>query len=112
MTFDPTTNRIPWGLLTEEEREVLEGWPWGWEGSPPNVPHWLDIGSPKFMPEVVYRGKPDPERVETWVDAGPIYANTWNDKQSAINYAQDDSLALFRLTYNEDGSDPQVEVVK
>ncbi len=31
MTFDPTTNRIPYGLLTPEEQATLKAWPHGWE---------------------------------------------------------------------------------
>jgi hypothetical protein len=29
MTFDVTTNRIPYGLLTPEEQAILKAWPYG-----------------------------------------------------------------------------------
>ena len=65
--FDPTTNRIPFGLLSEDERKALEDWPHGWEiyflhnecwnPSPP-YPNW--------HPDTVYRGKPAPVVTSAW----------------------------------------------
>lgn len=59
MAFDPTTNRIPFGLLTPGEQKTLKAWPHGWEfhleGS------WGYIATkPSWIKHFVYRGKPAP----------------------------------------------------
>jgi hypothetical protein len=46
MTFDPMTNRIPWGMLTDDEKTVLKGCGGPWvvfnqlEGWHPCNPYW------------------------------------------------------------------------
>ena len=69
--FDPTTNRIPFGLLSKDERTALMGWPHGFEF------WWEEDGWDHVIPcwenDTVYRGKPAPPVVvTTWT---PIYEN-------------------------------------
>jgi hypothetical protein len=64
--FDPTTNRIPFKLMTGDERAALYAWPhgWeyfgvcGWEETPEPVPSWFST--------TVYRGKPAPVVTSVW----------------------------------------------
>jgi len=63
MTFDPTTNRIPFDLLTEDEQAALKSWPHGWTYH--GMDEWLEI-NPKWAGSVVYRGKPAPVVTSTW----------------------------------------------
>ena len=56
--FDPTTNRIPFGLLSEDEQTALMDWPHGFEfwreddGWDHVIPCWDNA--------TIYRGKPAP----------------------------------------------------
>jgi hypothetical protein len=67
--FDPKTNRVPYGLLTEEEREVLCTWPHGWEYY--TCSEWKLTHASKgyFGSGEIYRGKPAP----------PIITSTWTN---------------------------------
>jgi hypothetical protein len=59
--FDPTTNRIPFFLLTPEERESLLAWPHGWE-----YLYYGQVGTmenPASYPTLVARGKPAPKKI-------------------------------------------------
>lgn len=72
--FDPTTNRIPFGLLSEDEQTALIHWPHGceiwWEDKENN---WGFIVEPQWQHNCIYRGKPKPPVVtSTWT---PIYSN-------------------------------------
>lgn len=59
--FDPTTNRIPVGLLTQEESDTLKTWPHGWETFTYRHPNtWITIEAPSWVIDYVYRGKPAP----------------------------------------------------
>jgi hypothetical protein len=72
--FDPTTNRIPFFLLTPEEREALMSWPHGWEylyygrtepmSNPANYPNLVSpMSNPANYPNLVSRGKPAPKKI-------------------------------------------------
>jgi hypothetical protein len=56
--FDPTTNRIPFGLLTSEEQAILKAWPHGFEFYLSG--DWCDCPITSWAPRLVYRGKPAP----------------------------------------------------
>ena len=58
MTFNPTENRIPFGLLTKEEQEALKAWPHGWEAY--IGPNWDPVLKPSWTHYIAYRGKPAP----------------------------------------------------
>lgn len=68
--FDPTKNRVPFGLLSEDEQEALKAWPHEWEVY--KGCEWVSITSSNWSESVVYRGKPAPVVVTTWT---PIYEN-------------------------------------
>jgi hypothetical protein len=69
MTFDPYTNRIPHGLLTEDEKAALEatGGPWKyfWSGE------WVPARSPSWSDNMIYRAVrkplPVPQEGDVWV---------------------------------------------
>jgi hypothetical protein len=68
MTFDPTTNRIPFELLTEDERVALKSWPHGWAYF--TVNGWAEI-EPQWIGATVYRGKPAPVVTSKWYNVYP-----------------------------------------
>ncbi len=68
MTFDPTTNRVPTKLLTEEEKQALMAWPHGWERYSIG---WHDAEGPCWEAWAVYRGKPGPVVVSKWHNVFP-----------------------------------------
>lgn len=58
MTFDPEQNRIPTGLLTDEERAALKdvkhGWQWYHYG------RWWESLAPSWEANTIYRARPAP----------------------------------------------------
>ena len=62
-TFDPTTNRIPYGLLTKDEKNTLGLWPHDLECY--IYGEWADVRN-AWNPNSVYRGKPAPVITSTW----------------------------------------------
>lgn len=55
MTFDPCTNRIPFGLLTTEERTALQAkGPWEF-ANPSQGPDFRATKEPNWFPDFVYR---------------------------------------------------------
>lgn len=73
-TFDPTTNRIPFGLLTTEEQRTLQAWPHGWKffTSSFSEPDWTWIEEPSWETRTVYRGRPAPIVHYTYIN---VYKN-------------------------------------
>jgi hypothetical protein len=67
--FDPTTNRVPWGLLTNEEQEALQGWPHGIEYH--KRKQWRETDHPVWVQDTVYRGKPAPVVTTKWMNVYP-----------------------------------------
>lgn len=109
--FDPTTNRIPCGLLTEEELAALKAWPNGWEYTDGYTP-WRVIDDPRWTLDFTYRGKPAPKRIVTWhnVDAGGYTTRGWYSRGEADAYKGHLRICVYRIEHNEDGSDPQIFV--
>lgn len=64
MTFDPTTNRVQWHLLTDEEKAALKAWPHGWEYYFGGT--WADTAEPRWYEESIYRGEPAPVVEKRW----------------------------------------------
>jgi len=107
---DLTKITTPVGLLDEGTKQRLQDWPHGLEQFVAGVwitkedPHLLALG-------VTYRAKPAPERKAVWV-------NVYNDRMSAFRdgrkqadmWAAVDRTAVWRIEYNEDGSDPEIFV--
>ena len=93
MTFDPTINRIPFGLLSEDEQTALIHWPHGWEYY---WDGWCPIQYPEWVSDSVYRGKPAPVVKTVW---SPIYNSggtgfSYASYQAAID-AADKSIDLI-----------------
>ena len=65
MTWHPTTNRIPTGLLKPEEQAALKSWPHGWECFASSC-GWSSRDNPMWSAHLVYRGKPAPVVKSVW----------------------------------------------
>lgn len=108
--FDPTTNRIPYGLLTEEERAALKAWPHGWEVNDGRG-LWAAIAEPSWVYDTVYRGKPAPKRIVTWQNVYASYTGrSFGSRDRADHFANSGRICVYRIEHNEDGSDPQIFV--
>ena len=91
MTFCPFTNRIPYGLLTNEEKKILKA-----EGP------WIslaighpeqELANPAWMATLVYRRKKMPV-IEKVSLVGGLYSYGWVfDKHT-------DKYATHKITYN------------
>jgi hypothetical protein len=84
--FDPTTNRAPWGLLTEQERNVLTEWPHGIEffgGA--RAQGWFDTNTTTWNSNTVYRGKPAPVVTSKWFNIYPdgTLGTNWGNRKQA-----------------------------
>lgn len=66
--FDPTKNRIPFGLLTPEEKTALTEWSHGWEYY--EFCGWWNA-NPAWLTDTVYRGKPAPVVIKRWAAIYP-----------------------------------------
>ena len=95
MTFNPTTNRILFGLLTPEEQDALKAWPHGWEIYESSDRVWYD-GKPSWFRENVYRGKPAPKVNSYWFNVydGTRIGNMWNSKEAASSNSHSDSVIM------------------
>ena len=96
MSFDPTTNRIPFGLLTPDEQAALKAWPHGIEGST-GIPTWTELeGGLTWFDCLIYRGKPAPKVTSYWFniyDGGRI-GNMWSSKGAAETLALDNTIIM------------------
>ena len=59
MTFNPTTNRVSFGLLARHERIALAKWPHGWLVYDDRM-SWVEINRPSWLVRTIYRGRPAP----------------------------------------------------
>ena len=91
MTWHPTTNRIPFGLLTDEEQAALKSWPHGWECFTSSC-SWGSRDNPMWWSaHLVYRGKPAPVVKSVWFNiykdcmSGPFTTRKWADKYVSPN---------------------------
>ena len=71
MTFDPKTNRVPFGFLTPDEHESLRAWPHGWQYYDPDFEYWAESKGDIWVNSFVYRGKPAPVTVSYWAEVYP-----------------------------------------
>lgn len=97
MSFDPTTNRIPYGLLTPEEQATLKAWPHGWEFFEPHKKTWLDCEfKPSWIWDLLYRGKPAPKVTSYWFNIynGDRVGNMWSSKGAAETLALDNTIIM------------------
>lgn len=54
MTFDIYTNRIPFGLLTDDEKAALRAHPGKFEASPTHAQRWTEC-TPNWVNSTIYR---------------------------------------------------------
>jgi len=96
MTFDPTTNRIEFELLTEEEKQALMAWPHGWERH--SAGGWHDLGTPGWSRYFVYRGKPAPAVRSVWHNVFPdrLSLSMFESREMADKFAAG-RIAVLRI---------------
>lgn len=97
--FDPTTNRIIFRLLSENEQLALQEWPHGWEYYSGTGDTWRDIKKPYWYSDYVYRGKPAPVVKSTWYNVylqGPT-ANGKSKRETSDESANEDRIAVLRI---------------
>jgi hypothetical protein len=97
--FDPTTNRIAFGLLTTQERNVLRSWPHGIECY--NFGQWVSCAAPTlWSSDVVFRGKPAPVVTSEWFNVypnGTLGVNWRNRKQADRSPKNSSRIAVLRI---------------
>lgn len=96
MTFDVTTNRIPFGLLTPEEQATLKAWPHGVEYYRfCSSTRWTDC-DPIWDTDLVYRGKPAQKVTSYWFNIyeGGRIGHFWLSKGAAETLALDNTIIM------------------
>ena len=93
MTFDPTTNRVQWYLLTDEEKAAIKAWPHGWEII--NRDDGTDEVKPLLNGRSIYRGKPAPAVTSTWQNIYPT-CSKYTSRAQADKYADPYRIAVLR----------------
>lgn len=91
--FDPTTNRIPFGLLSKDERKALMDWPHGWEF------WWEDNWDsliPDWVNDSVYRGKPKPVVTSVYRNIAPK-RDDFLSRADADHFARQERIAVLRI---------------
>jgi hypothetical protein len=97
MTFDVTTNRIPFGLLTQEEQATLKAWPHDWEYWNCFGAFW-DVCNPTWCSSGIYRGKPAPKVTSYWFN---LYDG---DRIGQIYTVQDAAASELKRVRRSDNS--------
>lgn len=115
MNFDPTTNRIPFGLLTPEEQATLKAWPHGFEvcsGATSWMLHCSEL--PTWYKALVYRGKPAPKVTSYWFNLydGDTVGQIWNNQDAALNATKNALLYKNVITMRMDICNGEVTVTK
>ena len=109
MTWTPETNRIPWGLLTEDEQAALQACEYGWERR--TQEGWKNSDTPHWCNYTIYRAKPAPKRLVMWLHYDDEFGFDFTyRKQMADNMLKRHGGNLYRIERNEDGSNPTIEV--
>jgi hypothetical protein len=94
--FDPTTNRVPFELLTDEEQEALRGWSYGIEYH--KRKQWRETDHPVWHYETVYRGKPAPVVTSKWINVYPDnHSYKHNSRVAADSNASSQRIAVLRI---------------
>ena len=99
MSFDPTTNRIPFGLLTLEEQATLKAWPHGMEVHARGE-LWVTIHDKWWDIDTIYRGLPAPKVTCYWFNIydGDTAGLLWEDQKVAASSGRNNnSIALMRM---------------
>ena len=96
--FDPTTNRVPFGLLSEDEQTALMHWPNGWEFYSFRKGKWGFLEQAAWIEDFVYRGKPEPVVTSVWYPIGHWDTLTAHaSRKEAEDYCQGVTIAVLRI---------------
>lgn len=96
--FDPTTNRIPFGLLNEDEQKIMRAWPHEWEYY--FLDEWKPITLPFWCWNLVYRGLPKPPVVTSvwWnIDSNGSRKYCYFSRKNADANANSGRIAVLRI---------------
>jgi hypothetical protein len=99
--FDPTTNRIPFSLLSEDEQTALIHWPHGWEYYSRWSHSWNLCSSlewaPEWATEAVYRGLP--VVTSNWFNVYPyiVLDTPYPSREKADDAASKRRIAVMRI---------------
>jgi hypothetical protein len=99
MTFDPTTNRIPFDLLTKDEQAALKAWPHGYEHFGRWLNGWHLCDSPEWAAVAVYRGLPKPVVTSVWHNVysdGPKVRGM-STRKYVDDFANGERIAVLRI---------------
>ena len=116
MTWTPETNRIPFGLLTDDENAALRACKHGWEFYNCDGEWRVTDEKPQWFMGTIYRAKPaPPKRIMTWLLWDKTYGfSVWNRRSTVLQQAVYGGW-VKRIECNEDGSDvvvTDVEVIE
>lgn len=110
--IDLSNNTTPFGLLTKKEQNHLRNWEGELEYYSGGE-RWIELPDPSWSSTSVYRTVSPPKREGKFVvwdgDGDAIGAN---DLTYAKAQRQTYGGTIYRITRNEDGSDPQIELVE
>jgi len=94
--FDPTTNRIPFGLLSEDEQTALIHWPHGWQYYDPDFEYWAESKGDIWCSSFVYRGKAAPVVVSRYRNIEPQHGE-YTSRHFADLVASPERIAVLRI---------------
>ena len=109
---DLIKNRIPWQLLDEETKRRMKNWRYGyevWQGVA-GSDIWSDYA--QYWPPHhydVFRAKPAQERREYFVNVYPQGVTQRDANWTGLSH---EKLAIFKIAFDADGSNPTIEVVE
>ena len=96
--FDPTTNRIPFGLLNEVEQEELINWPHGWEFYNFHNDRFEAILSNRaWYNKTIYRAKTAPVVTSVRFSVYPKGPSPLRLREDADLFANKDRIAVLRI---------------
>ena len=97
--FNPTTNRIPFMLLTEVEQEELKAWPHGWQNFHTVNREWDHNPDPMWFPTSIYRALPKPVVTSVWINfyANQLTGGPQKSRQKADETADKSRIAVLRI---------------
>ena len=109
---DLIENRIPFGLLDKETQERMRAWEHGRKYWIIGNCRWYDCTDDNYnlFRSLVYRAKPAPEREESFVNVysnGIIFCHDFRNQNFGNRI-----LNRWKITYDEDGSNPTIEVIE
>jgi len=104
MTWTPETNRIPFGLLTDEEKDALQACEHGWEWFEYADGRWVTI-DPSWVNGNTYRAKPAPKKIVVWLHYdNECLWTVWAEKDEAQDSLNAWGGWVKRIECDEDGS--------